>query len=192
MILNLDWGYLMILILFPITGFLMNLFLTLKIQKIIFIISCLLFSPTFFGYHLILDWFNEFCFMVIIAFGFAHFLITYGKTNSATSLTLILSVFLFVSISFVALFDSFVGYQKIESTWKSGFYKIKYVRDQGFAGRPLMKYELHHSVLWGLYDRKIQTVPLDSFTPDTSCILFFRKADITFDKCKKQFVIEQQ
>ena len=87
---NFDWGYLLILILFPITGFLMNLFLTSKIQKIIFIVSFVLFSPTFFGYHLVIDWFNEFCFMMILAVGFASFLITYGKTNSPSFLTFIL------------------------------------------------------------------------------------------------------
>lgn len=183
-----DWDYLRILIFFPFVGFLMNLFLTTKIQKIIFIVACVLFSPTFFGYYLVLDWFNELCLMLMLAVGFARYLITYGKTNSSALLTFILSAFLFVSISLVALFASFVGFQKIEATWKSGFYKIKYVSDQGFAGGPLMKYELHHSVLWGLYDRKIETIEIDSFMPDTTCILFFEKKDVTFDKCKNELV----
>jgi len=186
-----DWSYLRILILFPLLGFLFNLFLNLKLQKFILITFCVLFSPSFFGYHLIIDWFNEFCFMMILAVGFSHFLISYGKDNARALLTFVLSGFLFVAISFATFFDTFGGYQKIEATWRNGFYKIKYVRDQGFAGGPLMKYELHHSILWGLYDRKIQTLRIESSEPDSNCILLFEKKDITFDKCKKQFVVDK-
>jgi hypothetical protein len=128
--------------------------------------------------------------MVILAVGFCRFLIQYGKENSRALLTFVLSAFLFVSIYFAYFFDSFMGYQQIEATWKSGFYKIKYVRDQGFSGGPLMKYELHHSVFWGLYDRKIETLRIDSFAPNTNCILLFDRANIRFDKCENKFVNE--
>ena len=77
--------------------------------------------------------------------------------------------------------DSMSGYQIVEKKWQINRYKIEYMIDQGFSGRPLMKYEVSRYFLVPILVEKIdQTVEDD---PIKSCIINFPDAKLDFDKC---------
>jgi len=155
--------------------------------KIIILVSSVLLLPFLTGYDFILSWLYELCVTIIIGGFFSFFVKDMTKNSQKITTSIIISLLLFIILGAIAAIDAFTGYQKTENKWTKNSYTVKYIRDQGFAGGPLMKYEVHHSPILGLYNKKIQTIS-DHSEKFNECILIFDKANVQFDKCTKKII----
>ena len=190
LLLYIDAIQLLILILFPIVGFAMqantskeNIIKILKANLILLI-------PIVFGYDYALKWLAEFCLMLVLATGFSFFLLGIKKQMNQYLLSLILSFVLIVLLGGLAFFDFIAGNKTRINKWRENSYRVEYMRDQGFAGPPLMTYELYYTPLFGLLNKKIQTIPINQKRVEESCILNFDKTEIDFNKCTNTFIFK--
>ncbi len=174
---------LFVLFLFPALGYYFDLKLSKNKRTYIFILGFLILIPIILGYDYIFGYLiNTISYLIILASFYSLFSgeIETKKRKIMTSYTL--CFLLFFGMGFFLFLNMFSGYQKTESTWKIEKYKIDYIRDQGFAGGPLMKYQL----------KKYTFIPILSKTIETStkqdslnkCIVYFDKSQLIFDKCK--------
>ncbi|MFL5731159.1 MAG: hypothetical protein ACJ75J_16850 [Cytophagaceae bacterium] len=77
------------------------------------------------------------------------------------------------------------GYQKTEKEWKIDNYKIEYVCDQGFSGRPLLKYELSQYAFIPLFIRHVET----AIAGDSgNCKIIFKESGISFNACEGKII----
>ena len=184
---NFNTVELLIISIFPILGLIFQyIFSRKQITKII-IVSAVILLPIVTGYDFVISWLYELCITTIIGGFFSYFLKGMNKNVHKTVTSLIVSILLFIILGFIAFLDAFAGYQEIEEKWTDNSYTVEYIRDQGFAGGPLMKYEVYHTPLFGLYNKKIQTITHHS-EKYKDCILIFEKAKVEFDKCNERII----
>jgi hypothetical protein len=69
----------------------------------------------------------------------------------------------------------------VEKSWSVKDYKIDYIVDQGFAGGPLMKYEISKYAFIPVLIKKVDA----SIDEDVKgkCLIRFEKAKMDFNKC---------
>lgn len=178
---------LLILSIFPLLGLIFQfIFSKNRINKII-VASAILLLPIVTGYDFVISWFYELCVTIISGSFFSFFLKGMNKSVHKYVTSIVVSIALFTSLGIIAFFDAFAGFQKTEETYTYNSFTVKYVRDQGFSGRPLMKYEVYHTPFLGLYNKKIQTITSHS-KKYNDCTLIFEKAEVEFDKCDKKIL----
>jgi len=172
---------LLILFLIPIVGLAFDYFIKKKAAFYTLLVSFLLLIPIFSDY----SYTTPYAFQILgLIFGGSlfYFLSTKIKRKAPKVVfAFVLSSLLFSGLGFFAFMDSMSGYQIVEKKWQINRYKIEYIIDQGFSGRPLMKYEISRYFLVPILVEKIdQTVEDDSIK---SCIINFPDAKLDFDKC---------
>jgi len=73
------------------------------------------------------------------------------------------------------------GSISVEREWEIKEYKVRYLRDQGFSGRPLMKYELYKYGSIPIFIKHVDTKVDDDTT--SNCVVKFEYKNLTFNKC---------
>lgn len=84
-------------------------------------------------------------------------------------------------LGYAYFIDTMGGSQTTERKWKLDGYQIEYIKDQGFAGGPLMKYELSKFTAIPIFIKKMETVVEDDTTKN--CDIRFDKSKMVFNKC---------
>ncbi len=77
--------------------------------------------------------------------------------------------------------DSMSGNQDVENSWRVRNYKVEYIKDQGFAGGALMKYEISKYALIPILTKEVD-MAVDNDTTN-SCLIHFTDIKMDFDKC---------
>jgi len=170
-----------ILFLFPLIGLFFEGKFSRRNVFWIIGISSLLLIPIFTPYTYVIPYVYRTLILMISSAFFTMFLKELGKRRLKVACAVIASAILFVVLGFFAFMDSFSGYQRVERYWRTGKYKIEYIRDQGFAGGPLLKYELSKYAFIPLFVRQIDTA-VDNDAEET-CTIYFSESKLSFNKC---------
>ena len=173
---------LFILFLFPLIGLGFDVWLSKKIVIYVLILSGIFLCPILTEYKYVIPFAYQF-----FALLFLGSLYSFGSRKTTEKIFLkaigaiIFSGVLFVVFAIGSSFGSFAGSQTVEKQWIVDGYKVEYIRDQGFAGGPLLKYELSKYAWIPLFIKKIET----SIDKDTSqsCTIHFVRSQVDFDKC---------
>lgn len=170
-----------ILFLFPLIGLLFEKKLSNRNALWVIGISCLLLVPVFTPYHYVIPYVYRTLILVIVSAVFAICLKQLKRRKAKVWFSIIASAMLFITLGFFSFLDSFSGFQRVERSWRTGGYKIEYVMAQGFAGGPLMTYELSEYTSIPLFIRNIDTF-IDRDTAE-NCVLYFNRCKLFFNKC---------
>jgi len=141
-------------------------------------ISLALLLPAIPGYYYIID--SAYCILIYILLTFSYGWIVKVSTYKFLP-TALFSAVLFVICGFLGFIGGMAGSVKVENEWKEKGYKVQYIRDQGFAGGPLMKYQLSKYALIPLFIKPVDTQVDDDTT--SACWVRFTQANFNFDKC---------
>jgi hypothetical protein len=167
----------------PFIGLLLENSLTPKRAKWVMGIAFLLFSPIFFSYYYTIHYAFRLLALVIISTAFGLYLKTLEEMKTKVLQSVVLSVVLFLPLAFMTIIDSFRGDQRVVKTWHVHNYRIEYIIEKGFSGKPLMTYDLSKYSFIPLLVKKVETIG-DNDT-DENCFLEFPETGIVFDKCNK-------
>ncbi|MCH2235590.1 MAG: hypothetical protein MK078_15220 [Crocinitomicaceae bacterium] len=151
---------------------------------ILTIISGILFAPIFNGYLYIITWLYQLFGLVLLGGLYSLFSKNLKEMTYKILTSVLLSGFLLILLGWFSFMDSFGGNQKVLQTWETDNYKIEYIKDQGFAGGPLMKYELSVYSSIPIFIKKIETARKDEM--EDKCIVIFPESELIFNKCENQ------
>jgi len=165
----------------PFVGWVLYKVFNVKAIRVVLAITLILLLPIFTGYSYVID--STYLILIYIALSCGqYFLISYHPNLFRTVIMPSISLFLILGcISFVG---AFYGSVSINNEWDVKNYKIKYVRDQGFSGGPLMRYELYQYAIIPIFIKHVET-RIDSDTTN-SCIIKFKYQDFSFNKCSNR------
>lgn len=173
---------LFILFLTPLLGLVFDY--TLSKKAIVYLLgtSALLFLPILMGYEYIIPY--AFQALALTALSCLYCLYSRQITRGTPKLisALLIGGLAFIVLGHFAFMDSMSGYQKVEKSWRVNRYKIEYIMDQGFSGRPLLTYEISKYGLVPIIRKKVDHTVDDDTTH--SCIVHFTDIQMNFDKCK--------
>jgi hypothetical protein len=172
---------LLILFVFPLIGLALD-FMAGK-KKIVYTLgaSGVLLSPALTGYSYIVDWAYTVLALVALSCVYALFSKQIESRMPKVISAIVISSVLLVALGWGAFMNAFMGFQLIENRWETKGYRVEYIRDQGFAGRPLMKYELSRYGVLPIFIKRIDTA-VDSDTTQ-NCHVNFVNSNLVFDKC---------
>lgn len=173
---------LFILFLFPLIGLVIDLWVPKKITNYTLIISGILCLPIFTGYSYLIPWLYQIFGLIFLSVLYALYSNEIGKLSPKIISSAVIAGLLFIILGWFSFMDSFSGYQKVVHSWKTSNYKIEYIKDQGFAGSPLMKYELSEYAVIPIFIKKIETVRRNDSAD--KCIITFPMNKLKFNKCK--------
>jgi MFS family permease len=170
-----------IFFLFPIAGLVLDAILDTRKLIYILAVAGLFVSPAVTGYSYTFSWGYGLFFFLALSSGYSLISKEIGDQKGKIWLAVFSSGALFLVLGLFFFIASFSGSQTVEGEWQTEDYKIEYIRDQGFAGGPLMKYELSKYSQIPFFIKKIET-RVDSDTTE-NCELIFEESKILFDKC---------
>lgn len=172
---------LFILFAFPLLGLGLDSWISNRKTITLLISSLILLSPILTGYSYIISWFFQFFGLVGLSCLYSFYSRQIEMRVAKVRSSLLLSGLLFLILGWFSFMDSFSGFQKVENVWNLDDYKVEYVRDQGFAGEPLLKYELSEYGLIPLFIKRIETV--QDYDTTQSCNVTFEDSKMVFNKC---------
>lgn len=164
---------------FPLLGWVIHKHISKKLICYILYIALALFLPAFTGYHYVVNNGYGYLFYVLLAFGYA---LMHKTTEYKLLPTIIFSVVLFIFCGFTAFIGGMAGTITVEKEWKVKGFKVEYVKDQGFAGGPLMTYELSKYAVIPIFIKHVDGRRDDDTTG--SCWIKFANARFDFNKCE--------
>jgi hypothetical protein len=170
-----------IIFLFPIIGLIFDLKLSKKNLYLIILFSFLFIVPIFFSYWYVIPFAIRILILLLLSAFYALYIKTEDDEKFKIRTSWIFSLVLFLGFGFFAILDGISGYQKVIKVWRHDKYKVEYILDQGFAGGPLMKYELSKYSFIPLLIKKIE-VTIDS-TKNGECSFLFKRSGISFNRC---------
>lgn len=140
--------------------------------------SLVLLLPIVSGYTYILD--NAYTLLIYIALccGYSLFL---NRVKNKPSTVIKHSIILFIIFGVISFYGGFFGTVAIEHEWEVKNHKVQYLREQGFSGGPLFKYELYEYGHIPIFIKHVET-KIDSDTTN-SCVVKFEYKDFRFNKC---------
>ena len=164
---------------FPLLGWVIHKHISKKLICYILYITLALFLPAFTGYHYVVNNGYGYLFYVLLAFGYA---LMHKTTEYKLLPTIIFSVVLVIFCGFTAFIGGMAGTITVEKEWKVKGFKVEYVKDQGFAGGPLMTYELSKYAVIPIFIKHVDGRRDDDTTG--SCWIKFANARFDFNKCE--------
>jgi hypothetical protein len=172
---------LFILFAFPLIGLVVDFWLSKEKTVYILITSFILLAPILTGYSYIFSWAYQFWGLIGLSCVYSFYSRQIEKETPKVMTAVIISGLLSLILGWFAFMDAFAGSQKVENKWEIDNHKIEYIRDQGFSGRPLMKYQLREYGLVPIFIKTIET----SEERDTvyNCEVPFMNSKIIFNKC---------
>lgn len=151
--------------------------------------SLVLILPAFSGYDFIIDWFYEFCLMLIFASGYYFVVVNMRSKALKSLLSFLLSLFILLSLVFVAFTNGFFGGERIHNTWRSEGYKIEEVESYGFSGRSVYYYRLVDSPFFGLFNKTVDSKNVELFNVENNFINDFESEGVTFNNDSKTIIL---
>jgi hypothetical protein len=173
---------LFILFLTPLLGLIFDYTLSKKAILYVLGASVILFLPLVWGYEYVIPY--AFQALGLTALSCLYYFYSRQITRVTPKLisALLIGGLAYIILAYFAFMDSMTGYQKVEKSWRVNRYKIEYVVDKGFSGRPLLTYEISKYGLVPIIRKKVDhTVDEDT---TNSCIVRFTDIQMNFDKCK--------
>lgn len=172
---------------FPLVGLGISLYFKKKIKTIFFIAITLFVLPFFLGYFFFLIPINIVVFNLVLG-GLFSLLISRIDKKRKIITSFIVTLILLISLGFLSLLDGFIGYKDVQHVWQKDDYNVELMKDQGFAGRPLMTYVLNKKMLGGVYIKKLDEVKVRNVSD--SCKVEFSKSTVVFDRCEGTLEVE--
>jgi hypothetical protein len=164
---------------FPLLGWAFYEYTSKKFISYVLIVSSALLLPVFTGYAYVVDNAYGYLFYILLTFGYA---LMHKATKYKFPPTFIFSVVLFIACGFIGFIGGMAGTVTVDREWKLKGYKIEYVRDQGFAGGPLMTYQLSKYAVIPIFIKHVDTKVDDDTT--SACWIKFADAGFNFNKCE--------
>jgi hypothetical protein len=170
---------LFILFLTPIIGLIFDL--SLEKKKIVYLlsISLLLLLPILTDYQYIIPYTYQVLGLVFLSCLYYFYSMQIEKRTPKVVSAVIITALAFCIFGFFAFMNTMSGHQEVQNSWGIRNYRIEYIKDQGFAGGPLMKYEISKYGLIPIFIKKVDR----SVDNDTSCLIHFTDIKMDFDKC---------
>jgi hypothetical protein len=103
-----------------------------------------------------------------------------GKSRSIL-VTVVISCVLLIILGCISVFYSALGSIRTEREWERSGYKIRYVKNQGFVGTPVMTYEIYRYTTVPIFMKKVYA-QTDRDTAG-SCTVRFELIKLSFNKC---------
>ena len=135
--------------------------------------------PILTGYTYVIDYAYLLLFYIALSCGYSFVVRRSGKIFSSVVLPCIV---LFGILGFVTFIAAMGGSINVEREWEIKGYKVRYQRDQGFSGRPLMTYELYKYGVIPIFIKHVDTKVDDDTT--NNCVVKFEYKNLNFDKCQ--------
>ncbi len=186
---NVNSSQLLILFLAPIAGWLLHLFFPKEKRIYVATLFGVLLLPSLTGYDFIWGGMYEFCVMMILAILWAWLLTRIKSKWAKAILSIIIAGILFAVFFMLLMISDFAGSRSVHQSWKNKDYQVKLIKSQGFSGRPLMVYELYHLPVFGLFNKKIESMADHPSFPIEGCLLEFKTTKVQFDKCKEEIIL---
>lgn len=171
------------LLFFPILGFIIDKSgVNLKIIKNLKYLISVLLLPYLFSFYFFIPYLSIGLMVLLFSLFYSEYLRNADKKVKKTgywslSLLIVLSIWLFIS--------TIAATTKNEQVCAKEEYSIYRYSEQGFAGRPLIEYELCQKAIIPFYIKSIETKRMKI----NECIINFKK-DINFDHCNNKFDIK--
>jgi len=176
--------YYLILFISPIIGLIFHFKIARKARVYLLIISIIMLTPALFGFRYIINYVYQILGILFLSSGYSFMIDKITKGEKKVIISVIVTVLLFLMLGFFTFLSAFGGTLTIEKEWEIDNYKVEYIRDQGFSGRPLMKYNLNKYSIFPFLIKTIETsTRKDSIN---NCIIYFNDRNIIFDKCKNE------
>jgi hypothetical protein len=172
---------LFILFLAPIIGLILDFGLDTKKTFYVLCISLFLLFPILTGYIYIIPFAYQIFGLTALSCLYSFFSNQIENKTPKIISAILFSGLLFIILGFFSFMDLMSGHQRVENSWKIKNYRIEYVTDHGFAGGPLMRYEISKYGLIPIFIKKIDySVGSDS---SNKCLIHFTDIKMDFDKC---------
>ena len=162
----------------PVCGLMLSRFFSTKVLYYICCISTVLLFPILTDYSYVFD--NAYAYLIYIILSCLYAFMVKGSTK-VVPVTIVISSVLIIIIGCITTFYTALGSITIEREWNSKGYKIRYIKDQGFAGGASMKYELYKYTTVPIFIEQVDA----KFDTDTtgSCTVKFELAKFDFNRC---------
>lgn len=171
-------GFILFLFTFPLLGWFLHQQYPKKAIAIIFFTAIGLLLPALTGYSYVLNNAYGYLSYISLASGYAYILTTDEYKFGPTA---VISVLLFLFCGFFSFIGGVAGSITVEKEWRLKGYRVTYVKDQGFAGGPLMTYQLSKYGMIPIFVKKMEVKRDDDTTG--SCWIKFDEAGFNFNKC---------
>lgn len=155
---NIGGRELLLLFLSPIVGFIIDNTFSKKASFYILLFVGLLFIPFFFGYYYTIPFTYRFLGIIGVGCFFSFYFKPIKTERSKIIQAISLSVILFITIGFSAALEAFAGNRTVEETYYADQYKIEFIKEEGFAGKPLLICNLNEYTTIPLFIKKIETI----------------------------------
>ena len=172
---------LFVLFLTPVIGLILDFSLNRKTTLYVLCISLFLLLPILTGYDYIIPYAYQILGLIALSCLYRFYSKQIEKKTPKIITAILFTGLLLIILGYFAFMDSMSGFQRVENFWKIKNYKIDYVRDQGFAGGPLMRYEISKYGLIPIFIKKVDYAIDDDST--NSCLIHFTDIKMDFDKC---------
>jgi hypothetical protein len=172
---------LFIFFLAPFIGLIFDYTLNKKKALYLLFINLFLLSPILIEYNYVIPYLYQILGLTTLGCFYRFYSRQIEKNTPKIVSAISFSVFLFLILGYFAFMDSMSGFQRIENSWKIRNYKIDYVTDQGFAGGPLMRYEISKYGLIPIFIKKVD-YSVDNDTTN-NCLIHFTDIKMDFNKC---------
>jgi len=134
--------------------------------------------PILTGYTYVIDYMYILLFYIALSCSYSFVVRRSARVFSSVVLP---SIVLFGILGFITFVLTMAGSISVEREWEIKEYKVRYLRDQGFSGRPLMKYELYKYGSIPIFIKHVDTKVDDDTT--SNCVVKFEYKNLTFNKC---------
>ena len=172
---------LLMLFLFPLIGLGLDFWLSKKTTLYILISFIVLLSPLLIGYNYVIENLWQLFALLALASAYSFYSRKIEKRATKVITPIVISTLLFVILGYTSFMGSLAGTQRIEKEWFVDGYKVVYIRDQGFVGGALLKYELNKYGLGHILIKKLETTREGNSFQD--CNIIFERSHIHFNKC---------
>jgi hypothetical protein len=141
-------------------------------------ISTVLLFPVITGYTYAID--NLYAYLIYIVLSCLYGIVLKEKSR-AILISITLSCVLAIALGCISVFYSALASRTTEREWERPGYKIRYVKDQGFVGAPIMTYEIYKYTTFPIFMKKVYA-QIDNDTTE-SCIVRFELLKLSFNRC---------
>jgi hypothetical protein len=133
---------LFILFLTPIAGLLFDLMLNRRQALYLFYFSIFLLLPILVGYAYVIPYAHQVLGLLSLSCFYCFFSGLVKKKSFKIIAAFVITGVALCVLGFFAFMDSMSGYQAVEKTWRVKNYKIEYVMNFGFSGKPVGSYQV--------------------------------------------------
>lgn len=154
--------------------------------NILLIIALIFFLPVFTGYHFIYGWMYELSFTLFLSVIYVAHLKKAKQAQKTSNYSVLITSTFLVVIGLAIVFQNIFVNRELTNSWQADTYRVDYISERGFAGEPLMVYELYQLSVWELFEKKIALTEEKKSRILDPCIIVFKHINIQFNNCEKK------